>query len=118
MPTKCQQNKKFAAMTICHGVLQYATHTLSCQSKRNELRDAREVFFQWLYDFSKKVCVSMARIRSRNLRGAEREGSSLRKAGGARWDFCRTESTIAGISIARAIRVLDSIQSLDRYSLI
>ena len=28
--------------------LQYATHILSCQSKSNELRDAREVFFQWL----------------------------------------------------------------------
>ena len=47
MPTKCQQNKKFAAMTICNGVLQYTTHILSCQSKSNELREAREVFFQW-----------------------------------------------------------------------
>ena len=55
----------------------------------------------------------MVRIRSRNLRGAEQEGSSQRKAGGARWDFYRTGSTIA-----RAIRVLNPIQSLDRYSLI
>ena len=34
------------------------------------------------------------------------------------WDLYRTRSTIAGISIARAIRVLDPIQSLDRYSLV
>ena len=35
----------------------------------------------------------------------------------ARWDLYRTGLAIAGISIARAIRVLDPIQSLDRYSL-
>ena len=48
MPTKYQQEKKFAAMTICHDLLQYTTHTLSYQSKSSELREAREVFFQWL----------------------------------------------------------------------
>ena len=48
MPTKCQQEKKFAAMTICHGLLQHTTQPLSFQSKSNELREAREVFFQWL----------------------------------------------------------------------
>ena len=40
--------KSFAAMTFCHGPLQYTTHILSYQSKSNELREAREVFFQWL----------------------------------------------------------------------
>ena len=35
-------------MTICHGLLQYTTHIFSSQSKSNELREAREVFFQWL----------------------------------------------------------------------
>ena len=54
MPTKCQQNKKFAAMTICHGPLQYTTQRLSYQSKSNELREAREVFFQWLVDLYRR----------------------------------------------------------------
>ena len=35
-------------MTICHCLLQYTTYMLSYQSKGNELRDARDVFFQWL----------------------------------------------------------------------
>ena len=48
MSTKCQQNKKCAAMTICQGVLQYTTHKISCQSKSNELQEAREVFCEWL----------------------------------------------------------------------
>ena len=55
MPTKCQQNNKFTAMTIYHVLLQYTTHILSCQSNSNKLREAREVFFQWLYHFSKML---------------------------------------------------------------
>ena len=35
-------------MTICHNLLQYTTYMLSYQSKSNELREARDVFFQWL----------------------------------------------------------------------
>ena len=41
-------------MTICNGVLQYTTHILSCQSKSNELRETREVFFQWLVDLYRR----------------------------------------------------------------
>ena len=35
MPTKCQQEKKFAAMTICHCLLQYTIYMLSYQSESN-----------------------------------------------------------------------------------
>ena len=35
MPTKCQQEKKFAAMTICHCLPQYTTYMLSYQSESN-----------------------------------------------------------------------------------
>ncbi len=43
-------------MTVCHGLLQYTTQLLSFQSKSNELREAREVFFQWLSGHSQTVC--------------------------------------------------------------
>ena len=35
-------------MTFCHGPLHHTTYMLSYQSKSNELREARDVFFQWL----------------------------------------------------------------------
>ena len=52
-------------MTICHVLLQYTTHILSYQSKSNELREAREVFFQWLSGHSQagKCLVDLYRHR-------------------------------------------------------
>ena len=38
----------FAAITICHDLLQYTIYMLSYQIKSNELREERDVFFQWL----------------------------------------------------------------------
>ena len=52
------------------------------------------------------------------LSGRESEFPRTRVATSRSRDFYRTGSTIAGISIARAIRVLDPIQSLDRYPLV
>ena len=65
MLTKCQQKKKFATMMICHCLLQYTTHILSFQSKNNELREARGVFFQWLSGHSQtgKCLVDLYRRR-------------------------------------------------------
>ena len=65
MPSKCQQNYKFTTMTVSHGLLQYTTHILSYQSKSNELREAREVFFQWLSGHSQagKCLVDLYRHR-------------------------------------------------------
>ena len=42
------RKKRSAAKTVCHGPLQYTIYMLSYQSKSNELREARDVFFQWL----------------------------------------------------------------------
>ena len=50
--------------------------------------------------------------------GRESEFPRTRVATWRSRDLYRTGSTIAGISIARAIRVLDPIQSLDRYPLV
>ena len=44
MPTKCQQEKKFAAMTICHELLQYTTYMLSYQIKSNEVAGSQGSF--------------------------------------------------------------------------
>ena len=96
MPTKCQQEKKFAAMTICHELLQYTTYMLSYQIKSNELREAREVFFRWLSGHSQTGKCLVDLYRTRFSMGTLSHGI-----------YYRTGISIAGISIAFLIQSLD-----------
>ena len=114
MPTQCQQSKNFAAMTVCRSVLQYATHILSCQSKSNEFRDAREVFFQWLYNLP-KMLVHWWRETGQEIYAERNKNFRLRAKPAGQEDLYRT--SIARDLLSRSlISHLIAIGSFDPYS--
>ena len=64
-------------MTVSHGLLQYTTYMLSCQSNIDELREAREVFLQWLSGHSQTVCHQFDAHQGMSEQALDLEGKAI-----------------------------------------